>query len=1051
MPTLSFTQVTGDLNRPGSGANQWTFDQNIINIPTQGINTQRLDTYWRFLWNDFQACNGSQNLFSFTAFDAQFQDAINKKQRISFGIMQFCSCDSNFLCSVGGALSTYPIWLHNQMQAETPKDFISGGLWVPNYNSPSWLNAWKALNVAVNNHIMTTTFNGVRYQDIINHIDIRGYGNFGEWTNNEFGGPAGTIATDASLKAIIDATVQSYPTFQTVNMIAMFDGNQLSNTLVSPAVGFYALTTSNTKGKPGWRRDNWGQTDSYISQWTDANPTVVSGLHFNTEIMARWQQAPIVGEPQDQGSAGRFTALPTQINTYHGNSFGNGNFNDSSNPTNATTQANFRAASANAGARFTLTGGNITTNSITLNWSNIGINPCYGFWNPTLEFRVGATVIATKVVSFVPHMFFPGTIISNDSLSTVPNGTYDVHLLMKDAVGFQFPMPLFITGVQSDGGYLLASGVVISNGPTTTTTSTSSTTTTTHSTTSTSTTSTTSHSTTSTSSTTTTTHSTTSTSSTSSTTTSSSTTTTTTRVPPPGTNIITTQTPPTVTLNDGTPLELGVRFRSSVGGVITGIRFWKTNPNTGTHIGELYSNAGVRLATATFTGETPNQWQYVLFAIPVPIAANTTYVGAYFSPTGNYIATNLAFQGRTIVNPPLTALADGTDGSNGVYVYSTTPAFPVSTFQSSNYWVDVIFNTTTSTTTTSTSTSSTTTRSTTTTSSSTTSTTTHAPTTTTTSTTTSSTTTTTTTTHSTTSTTTSSSTTTTTTIFVPPPTTTTTTTSSTTSTTSSTTTTSTTTHSTTSTSSTTSTTTSTTSTTTTTTRTTTTTSTSSTSSSTTSTTTLAPTTSTSTTSTTTIHVNQPPIANGGGDKTITLPVNNVLLNGSGSTDDGTIVAYVWDQLNGPSQATITAVGIPPTPIATATGLIAGIYTFELRITDNNGLIGVTTINVTVKARSDDPPQAIAYGSVPVNAQPGTVTADGSLSTGNNLTYAWTQQNGPTALIIANTAVITNIILPLYGSYIFVLTVQDDEGRTSHSQLPISIEQDFDPTTIKFNT
>lgn len=198
-------------------------------------------------------------------------------------------------------------------------------------------------------------------------------------------------------------------------------------------------------------------------------------------------------------------------------------------------------------------------------------------------------------------------------------------------------------------------------------------------------------------------------------------------------------------------------------------------------------------------------------------------------------------------------------------------------------------------------------------------------------------------------------------------------------------------------------------------------------------------------------MNQPPVANGGGDKTITLPVNSILLNGSASSDDGTIVAYVWDQLNGPSVATLTPVGVAPTALATAGDLIAGIYTFELRVTDNAGLIGLTTVNVTVKARSDDPPRAIAYGSVPSNAQPGTVTADGSLSTGNNLTYAWTQQTGPTALILNSTAVITNIILPLYGSYTFNLTVKDDEGRTSSSQLPVSIEQDFDPTTINFNS
>src|SRR3954471_14697157 len=59
---LSFTQTAAsdpELMRPGAGANEWSYDQNIVNIPVQGTNTQRLDRYWRFTWLDFQPANGS--------------------------------------------------------------------------------------------------------------------------------------------------------------------------------------------------------------------------------------------------------------------------------------------------------------------------------------------------------------------------------------------------------------------------------------------------------------------------------------------------------------------------------------------------------------------------------------------------------------------------------------------------------------------------------------------------------------------------------------------------------------------------------------------------------------------------------------------------------------------------------------------------------------------------------------------------------------------------------------------------------------------------------
>ncbi len=158
-----------------------------------------------------------------------------------------------------------------------------------------------------------------------------------------------------------------------------------------------------------------------------------------------------------------------------------------------------------------------------------------------------------------------------------------------------------------------------------------------------------------------------------------------------GANIFTTQTPTTATENDGQAVELGVKFRSSVAGTITGIRFYKTTGNSGTHIGELYSSTGTRLAQATFVGETASGWQQVLFATPVSISANTTYVAAYFSSAGNYVSTSGYFA-SAVVNGSLTALADGTDGVNGSYRYTTTPAFPTTGYQKSNYWVDVIFN-----------------------------------------------------------------------------------------------------------------------------------------------------------------------------------------------------------------------------------------------------------------------------------------------------------------------------------------------------------------------
>ena len=145
--------------------------------------------------------------------------------------------------------------------------------------------------------------------------------------------------------------------------------------------------------------------------------------------------------------------------------------------------------------------------------------------------------------------------------------------------------------------------------------------------------------------------------------------------------------------SDPNAVELGVKFRANVNGSITGIRFYKGAANTGTHSGSLWTSTGTRLATATFTNETASGWQQVTFSAPVAITANTTYVASYHTNVGHYAADNNYFASAGVINGPLTALANGVDGGNGVYRYGATSAFPNQTFQSSNYWVDVVFTT----------------------------------------------------------------------------------------------------------------------------------------------------------------------------------------------------------------------------------------------------------------------------------------------------------------------------------------------------------------------
>ena len=138
-------------------------------------------------------------------------------------------------------------------------------------------------------------------------------------------------------------------------------------------------------------------------------------------------------------------------------------------------------------------------------------------------------------------------------------------------------------------------------------------------------------------------------------------------------------------------VELGVKFKSDVAGRIVGIRFYKGTANTGTHIGNLWTSNGTRLATATFSNETASGWQQVLFATSVTITNNTVYVASYHANNGHYSVDNNYFSGKGVDNPPLHALTNTTASGNGVYAYGTSSAFPNQTYSAANYWVDVMF------------------------------------------------------------------------------------------------------------------------------------------------------------------------------------------------------------------------------------------------------------------------------------------------------------------------------------------------------------------------
>jgi predicted esterase len=92
--------------------------------------------------------------------------------------------------------------------------------------------------------------------------------------------------------------------------------------------------------------------------------------------------------------------------------------------------------------------------------------------------------------------------------------------------------------------------------------------------------------------------------------------------------------------------------------------------------------------------------------------------------------------------------------------------------------------------------------------------------------------------------------------------------------------------------------------------------------------------------------NTAPVVTAGSNVSITLPVNNVTLQGSAKDNDGTLTYIRWSLMAGASTASITT---PGNPVTTVTNLTSGTYTFELKATDDDGASSTATAQVIVNA------------------------------------------------------------------------------------------------------
>jgi len=200
-----------------------------------------------------------------------------------------------------------------------------------------------------------------------------------------------------------------------------------------------------------------------------------------------------------------------------------------------------------------------------------------------------------------------------------------------------------------------------------------------------------------------------------------------------------------------------------------------------------------------------------------------------------------------------------------------------------------------------------------------------------------------------------------------------------------------------------------------------------------------------------------PVAKAPKDTTITLPLNSVTLTGSGTDATGHIIGYLWSQVSGPSEASIHN---ESAATATLSGFVAGTYTFQFEVIDNNGLTGLANFTVIVK-----PSQTLTLTLQPAN-NPGEfclgIWNGADWSNGTSIEEplsAWTKNSDPTVLrdllkfdlsTIPANATIVKADLQLYSNTIPLNgdLVHANSG-TDNSILIQQVATSWDPATLNW--
>uniref|UniRef100_A0A8D2ZG13 KIAA0319 like n=1 Tax=Scophthalmus maximus TaxID=52904 RepID=A0A8D2ZG13_SCOMX len=190
------------------------------------------------------------------------------------------------------------------------------------------------------------------------------------------------------------------------------------------------------------------------------------------------------------------------------------------------------------------------------------------------------------------------------------------------------------------------------------------------------------------------------------------------------------------------------------------------------------------------------------------------------------------------------------------------------------------------------------------------------------------------------------------------------------------------------------------------------------------------------------RVNKPPVAIVSPKfQEISLPTSSTVIDGSQSTDDDKVVAWLWEEVKGPLREEKVSAD---TAVLTLTKLVPGNYTFSLTVTDSDGATNSTQATLSVNKAKDYQPVANAGPNQVIQLPRNSITLYGNQSADDHdsLSYEWSLSPASKDKVVEMQGVRTPILqlsAMQEGDYTFQLTVTDSAGQQDTAQVTVIVQ------------